>query len=485
MQGWDWFFLDRMFQGCMSDTAVMITRIPPSFHSDPLIEDEDVTITNLVGCCDIIELAQRWVESSSIRRKLEIARSYLKPPERILVNRILGDSSSLPLLPPFTVEQGKGERMQDLHSSSDNDTDDDSERGRTAHKLFASSAGVDEKVTSWWSSPPSSDREFSQLNNDLENSSPSKALFEKSMAHLISNPTCPQDKPPSNIVPQLATPLPGHLYQVPPRHVDKGLALPFCPQSSSPAQKNSTNSVKRKSQPPAAKTSISLLGEQKNNGSEDIDNSLTFPFTIPNSSCCQRCSRYTVPPTVVLSDAFSPDTINQQMVAPNLPVLRRVPRASLLQRYSRTRSFSEKPQVERAHYFLQRIKIGERLANARPDAMTPSYASKRAKLLARYEKLETKKWYARATINFGDGTVAQNAVEHENDGRPVESIFDLRTRPTVSSFEAVHDGDDVSMDWERSRGLADRVRSAIASGKPIPLPGLKCADSQSSQYAFR
>jgi len=76
-------------------------------------------------------------------------------------------------------------------------------------------------------------------------------------------------------------------------------------------------------------------------------------------------------------------------------------------------------------------------------------------------------------------------VEHENDGRPVESIFDLRTRPTVSSFEAVHDGDDVGMDWERSRSLADRVRSAIASGKPIPLPGLKCADSQSSQYAFR
>jgi len=146
MQGWDWFCLDRMFQGCMSDIAVTITRIPPSFHSDPLIEDEDVTITNLVGCCDITELAQRWAESSSIRRKLEIARSYLKPPERILVNRILGDSSSLPLLPPFTAEQGKGERMQNLHSSSDNDTDDDSERGRTAHKLFASSAGVDEKV---------------------------------------------------------------------------------------------------------------------------------------------------------------------------------------------------------------------------------------------------------------------------------------------------------------------------------------------------
>ena len=173
------------------------------------------------------------------------------------------------------------------------------------------------------------------------------------------------------------------------------------------------------------------------------------------------------------------------MVASDFPVLRRVPRALFLQRHSHTRSFSAKPQVERGYYFLQRIKIGERLANARPNAVAPSYASKRAKLLTRYEKLETKKWYAHETINFGDGTVAENAVEHENDGRPVESIFDLRTRPTVSSFEAVHDGDDVGMDWERSRGLADRVRSVVASGKPIPLPGLKCADSQSSQYAFR
>ena len=453
MQGWDWFCLDRMFQGCMSDIAVTITRIPPSFHSDPLIEDEDVTITNLVGCCDITELAQRWAESSSIRRKLEIARSYLKPPERILVNRILGDSSSLPLLPPFTTEQGKGERMQNLHSSSDNDTDDDSERGRTAHKLFASSAGVDEKAKSWWSSPPSSDRELSQLDNDPE----------KSMADLVSSPIHPQGKPPSNLVPQLATPLPGHLHQTPPRYVGKGLALPFCPQPSSPAQKNSTNSVKRKSQPPAAKTSISLLREHKNNTSEDIDNSLASPFPIPNSCCCQRCTRHNVPPAVVLSDAFSPDTINQQMVASDFPVLRRVPRALFLQRHSHTRSFSAKPQVERGYYFLQRIKIGERLANARPNAVAPSYASKRAKLLTRYEKLETKKWYAHETINFGDGTVAENAVEHENDGRPVESIFDLRTRPTVSSFEAVHDGDDVGMDWERSRGLADRVRSAIRS----------------------
>jgi len=477
MQGWDWFCLDRMFQGCMSDAAMRITRIPPSFHSDPLIEDEDVTITNLVGCCDIIELARRWAESSSIRRKLEIARSYLKPPERILVNRILGDSSSLPLLPPFAVGQGKGEGMQNLHSSSDNDTDDDSERGRTAHKLFASSAGVDEKVTSWWSSPPSSDREelqFSQLNN--ENFSPSKTLFEKSMVDLEMNPICAQGRPLSNLLPQLATPLPGHQYQAPPRHIGKGLASPFCPQSSSPAQKNSTL-ANRRSQPPAAK---SLLGEQKNN--PDIDNSLASSFPTPNNSCCQRYTRRTVPPVVVFSNAFSPDIISQQMVAPDLLGLKREPRAPFLRRCSYTRSFSAKPQAERAHYFLQRIKIGERLANARPNAVAPSYASKRTKLLARYEK--SKECYARATIHLGDGdgAVAENIVEHENDGRHVEPILDLKARPTFSSFEVA---DDVGMDWERSRDLADRVRSAITSGKPIPLPGLKCADSQSSQYAFR
>jgi DNA cross-link repair 1C protein len=41
------------------------------------------------------------------------------------------------------------------------------------------------------------------------------------------------------------------------------------------------------------------------------------------------------------------------------------------------------------------------------------------------------------------------------------------------------------MDWDRSRDLAEAVRTALVNGERVSLPSLKCADSQSSQYAFR
>ena len=497
MQGLDWFCLDRMFEGCISDAAMTIASNPPLFHADSLNEDEDITIKNLVGCCDVVELAQRWAESSSIRHKLEIARSYLKPSEKILVDRVLGNSNSFPHSSPFTIEQDRGKGVQNWHSSSDDDTDDDSdERGRTAHKLFASLAGVDEKLTSWWSSPPSTDREehqFSQLDSNPGYSSASKTAFEKSMPGPqiltpVSSPIRPRDKLSSNLVQQLVDPLLGHQYQIPSRHIGKTLAPSSCPQSSPPAQKNFSMPLEKwRPQTPATNVCRSMLREQKKCIPEDIDSLLTSLFPTPNSGCCQRCTRHNAPPAVdfQLSNTFSLDAANQRVVASDLPVLTKAYRASSLRRYPRTRSPLVKPQVERAHYFLQRIKIGERLANSRPNAVVPSYISKRTRLLARYEKFEVKKFRARTTVDPGDVTIVENVATPENVAMPVGSILDLRTQPMFLSFEAVNDSHDVGMNWDRSRDLADGVRSAIANGKPISLPGLKCADSQSSQYAFR
>ncbi|KXN90337.1 Protein artemis [Leucoagaricus sp. SymC.cos] len=502
LQGLDWFCIDRMFTGCLSDSVTADVRKLTPLSSNPLYEDEDVAIKNLVGCGDVAELALYWADSGSIRRKLEVARGYLKQPERVIVDRVLGTSMSFraPPLSMASKEKGKEKAIHDLRYGSDDETEDEDdadERGRTAHKLFASLARVDEKETSWWFSSPVSDKGGPQDSHHVTSPYlPGPSLTESGtknpVSHIltpVSSPFCPVKKAPSPRVWQLATPTPTHGHQKhAQRHdlrVEKNFASPIYLQSSSPSH-TIFSSPRLKSKVPEKISLKSPLAEQKNRISTgDVHNSVTFSSPVPSKSHSQRQSKT----TSILHAAVEPTSELTSLVAGyqgmgnKSPLLSTPPPQPSSSRRSSPRSqlVFKKTRSQRAHSYLRRIKIGERLAKLRPNAVAPSYASKRTKLFAQYVKLETRKTHAPAVAEFGEVAPTKN----EQKPRGNQSIGGLKVEPTVLSFEVMDDDGYSSMDWNRSRDLADAVRSAIADGRLISLPGLKCVDSQSSDYAFQ
>ncbi|KAJ3565980.1 hypothetical protein NP233_g7295 [Leucocoprinus birnbaumii] len=487
LQGLDWFCIDRMFEGCLSDAATTDSRKLLPFQSNPLEDDEDVSIKNLVGCGNVAEIAHRWADSGNIRRKLEVAREYLKPAERVLVDRLLGKSNSSHHSPPSLVDKGKGRAALARRYGSDDDTDDDDdddERGRTAHKLFASLAGIDENATSSWLSSPSSDREDQSASETLI--TPSRVLSSKpalggksvpnpQFMTPVSSPLRLPRRVPNPVV-ELATPSPTRRHQFSVKYdltAGNSLASPICLLSSSPVQTIFSSPVATsKSKVPERYSLKSPLAEQKNRSSSTDHNDIWMTSPLPGPSSSHRkitSTKHPVIPAVVaqMTSIFSPEAGNH-VVAPESPLVSKMTRSLSSRRSWRHQSTPRKtPRGERAHLYLQRIKIAEQLAKSRPEFVAPSYALRREKLLARYAKLEAKESYARAVAKMGDKmNVPVNAkvkANRECMTKPGsrEPIVELRAEPTVLSFE-VDDGDG-GMDRNRSRDLADAVRDAIAN----------------------
>ena len=132
--------------------------------------DVDVALKNLVGD-GAADAAQRWADQGKLLKKFAVVRDYLGKEERNIVDKLLSnDRSTKPVSGPDPPEErtfgdkgkGKGTKAARYYArESEEDTDfgdSDDERGKTAHKLFASLAGIDEedKENTWWFSSPSS-----------------------------------------------------------------------------------------------------------------------------------------------------------------------------------------------------------------------------------------------------------------------------------------------------------------------------------------
>lgn len=175
LQGLDWACIDKMFADCLHPSS----KGPGTSHvesrgiaklAEAAKDDGDVALKNLVGD-GAEDVAKRWADGGKLLKKVEILRSYLGPEENAIVDRLLGIGSA-PTSPekessPVAVVASainKPKRKDSIpreappEPASDEDTDDDDyERGRTAHFLFADLAGVDEKenILGWPSSPTS------------------------------------------------------------------------------------------------------------------------------------------------------------------------------------------------------------------------------------------------------------------------------------------------------------------------------------------
>ena len=157
LHGLDWASMDGMFADCL-----FIRPQPDESSSNgdqrtvDLIEDEDdgdVALMNLVGD-GAADLAEKWAENGKFRKKLDILRRYLGAEKKRIVDRFLGvdeqDDAKQPVTP--NVWKGKGRAY---YRESDDETDygdSDDERGRTAHRLFAGLAGIEDKEKEWWMS---------------------------------------------------------------------------------------------------------------------------------------------------------------------------------------------------------------------------------------------------------------------------------------------------------------------------------------------
>ncbi|KAH6915130.1 beta-lactamase-like protein [Coprinopsis sp. MPI-PUGE-AT-0042] len=167
LHGLDWTCIDRMFASCLHPTASRLHGDSHTSHSDigQLAEEQDdgdVSLKNLVGE-GAEAVAAKWADGGKLLKKLDILRVWLGSEENDSIERLLGIRSSSPDIEEITPNMVNGAARVDKTTASrtnpaaDDDTDHsdlEDERGRTAHHLFASQAGIDEKENTWL--PPSS-----------------------------------------------------------------------------------------------------------------------------------------------------------------------------------------------------------------------------------------------------------------------------------------------------------------------------------------
>ena len=485
----------------------------------------DVALKNLVGD-GAADTAQRWADHGKLLEKLAIIRSYLEKEEHDVVGKLLGtdrlsksvsgEPSSDP--PEWNIgDKGKGKetRYYARESQEDTDFDDsDDERGRTAHTLFASLAGIDaeDKENVWWfSSPPSSTAERDvDMSQELHNpgsigkgepigngawrlncltppeSSPIRAPPSKSglkscsvtprQSHLsgsVRNKVAAK----SNIVSAVALRTPK-----PSRSITRcagamngaghSLSSPICLLSSSPVTPTKGRRQTPK-QTKAFKSANTLIQEEITSKSgdhqiENIGSSSARPLEYIVLDASPKVSSKRKHPVTNECLSLVPDNSKKRRYATSTtdprsrttlhPISDVVASSSavlskdVMGSNPKTRIPSEEDLMptEREKLALKRMDIAQQLANAYPHLVAPSYEKKRAKQLAKLAK------------ERGRAATKRKLVQS----------------PTVFSFETVDD-DDGGMDWSRSRQLVDNLRDAVATGRRPVLPPLKCAQSPS------
>lgn len=143
----------------------------------------------------------------------------------------------------------------------------------------------------------------------------------------------------------------------------------------------------------------------------------------------------------------------------------------------------------------KRREIAEKLCLARPDLVDPSYAAKRARRSSRFKELSVSAMQDMSSSTIGSSpshpiaaqTSGPSPTMIRREFRPASRIPSseqvtstaVRNRPAKRWRELLdEDTDDVcqTMDWERSRRLAQDVTGALAAGREAKdvLPQLMC-----------
>ncbi len=142
-----------------------------------------------------------------------------------------------------------------------------------------------------------------------------------------------------------------------------------------------------------------------------------------------------------------------------------------------TRSAVAWVPTEREYWHRRRITMSQKIAEALPDIVAPSFQKKRRRQLAQVERKGKDRTLAASS--------SDNQIKDTDSAKPLPMPGGMSNRrklmaePTLLSFESVHDENESKMDWNRSKLLAEAIRHDVANGRKPVIPPLQCAQSQS------
>ena len=552
LNGLDWTYIDRMFSHCLhfsaqsfpSSTSSSQLRLGLTGHDQLTLDaqnDVDVALKNLVGD-GAADTAQRWADPGKLLEKLALIREHLEKGEHRVIDKLLGsERSTRPICgePPSDHpeqtfdDKGNGkETIADRYYAreSEEDTDfgdSDDERGKTAHKLFASLAGIDaeDKENMWcFPSPPSQAEEHDvdispeRLNAGSKRrgepvrnggwrlNRPTPALFSpiraspnKSGSNVTPGQTqldasvrknvaakhnkAPPATPSRSIRPStgVTTVSTGHSLDFPICLLSSSPVAPVKGRRQSPEQTNASpdpSSIGRLALPnpgalnvTSASTSMGISGTVLKTCNHHTVNtrssSVSRPISLvlnPNPNTSSKRKH--------LIDEFPPDSSKKRRRAPGPApqpdiALRRinvvVPSSSVV---SSKTSINPIPET--------RFPPEESFMPTERDKLRLQRMDIAQQLANTYPHLVAPSYERKRAKQL----VKLRRAAAENTNHRCEVKQKLQQSQTIFSFETVDD-DDGGMDWNRSRLLADDLRDAVAEGRRPVLPALRCAQSPS------
>ena len=526
LQGLDWRAIDNMFKDCLHPRIASSQQANDTLdlpHLQQLVQDMegdmDVALKNLVGD-GAADLAERWAENGKLRQKLEVVRMSLGAVENSILDHILGIQPSPPIeegdemLEKSREVKSKGKEQPDMplvdsEDESGNGFSDD-ERGKTAHRLFAGLAGIEESEHAWWVSSPSSQKSDTWVLDGLEAdklrsskgsaappgetgtapswvarltpvSSPVRPVREKkgspprisllpgkrrrhsgskppSDTHLrtrsfVGDPTT--SSPVLSTSPRIYSPH-GPVIIKPSEHSAAGPIASSSPLSVSVSAQHDlppspllevNNYYPKRTLPPVPQRDDGIPKASKLPVSHLGQSILQSPVGGENRAASEASK---LPRTIRESRRrFSPH--RRLMSIPTSP-------NRMISRVGDEDPKASDRRARRSKFHAQRLSIAARLAQARPDLVAPTYENKREALLGREARAQ------------------ERAYAREREQQKDKMRAHLAATGTLLSIGTV-DEDDGGMDWDRSRVLAKVIKADIADGRRPMLPPLVCAES--------
>ena len=539
-----------MFSHCLHPSAQSSAsssqhRLEVTGHNRLTADDQndvDVALKNLVGD-GAADAAQRWADHGKLLEKLAIVRGYLGKGEHDVVDKLLSTDRSTRLVSGETYSdhpenrtlgdkgKGKGTNMARYYAQeSEEDTefgDSDDERGRTAHKLFASLAGIDEedKENKWWISPRSSPAAaqnvdigqelINAVNQRREEPIGNGAWRLNCLTPVASSPIrTPTNKSGSkscSVTPRQSQ-LGGSIRKkvaaktkassstsrtpIPPQSITRSTGAvigaghspssPICLLSSSPAA--SVQGRREQIKPGANRSHVARTAFSEHHSPNLITKEFnSTPATNSMSSAGNMLDRETAV-KVCDPQIESIASCSAQHVVLDKSQKRR--RRYLTDEGSFFTPISSKKPRRAASTIDPQPGITLQAMGSNQETRIPSGESpnptERKKLALK--RLDISQQLANVYPHLVAPSYEKKRAKQlakftgKERGRAGADVISTKQKlvqtQTIFSFETVDD-DDGGMDWNRSRQLADDLRDAVTNGRRPVLPSLKCARSSS------